>query len=171
MTMQKRFSSWIQKISYYLILSFAIAVFSVITCAKVAVAQAKPPSETQAITVYRSPACSCCGAWIEHMQQNGFQIKEIKTDEIETVKEKYNLPQDLASCHTAIIDGYVMEGHIPANDIKQFLQQKPTLAGLAVPGMPVGTPGMEVGNKKQPFAVVSFDNKGKVKVFKEYRSY
>ncbi|GAA6622448.1 DUF411 domain-containing protein [Scytonema sp. NUACC26] len=169
--MQKRISSWIQKSLYYFILSIVVTGFAVITCATVAVAEGKPSLGTQEMTVYRSPSCGCCGGWVKHMQQNGFHIKDIKTDEIEAIKEKYNLPQELASCHTAIIDGYVMEGHIPANDIKQFLQQKPTLAGLAVPGMPVGTPGMEVGNKKQPFAVVAFDNKGEVKVFQEYQSY
>ncbi len=124
------------------------------------------------ITVYRSPSCGCCGAWIEHMQKHGFKIKEdIKTDEMEAIKQKYNLPQDLASCHTAIINGYVMEGHIPADDIKHFLQQKPKFTGLAVPGMPLGTPGMESGNRKQPFAIVAFDKKGKVEVFKEYQNY
>ncbi|MEA5507254.1 DUF411 domain-containing protein [Halotia wernerae UHCC 0503] len=124
------------------------------------------------ITVYRSPACGCCGEWIEHMQKHGFKIKEdIKTDEMEAIKQKYNLPQDLASCHTAIIDAYVMEGHIPADDIKRFLKQKPKFIGLAVPGMPLGTPGMESGNRKQPFTIMAFDKKGEVEVFKEYQSY
>jgi hypothetical protein len=124
------------------------------------------------ITVYRSPSCGCCGGWIEHMQKHGFKIKEdIKTDEMEAIKQKYNLPKDLGSCHTAIIDGYVMEGHIPADDIKRFLKQKPKFAGLAVPGMPLGTPGMESGNRKQPFTIVAFDKKGEVEVFQEYQNY
>ncbi|WP_414565131.1 MULTISPECIES: DUF411 domain-containing protein [unclassified Anabaena] len=124
------------------------------------------------ITVYRSPSCGCCGAWIEHIQKHGFKIKEdIKTEEMEVIKQKYNLPQDLASCHTAIIDGYVMEGHIPADDIKRFLKQKPQFLGLAVPGMPLGTPGMESGDIKQPFTIMAFDKKGEVKVFKEYQNY
>ncbi|KYC43383.1 CopG family transcriptional regulator [Scytonema hofmannii PCC 7110] len=169
--MQKRLSSWIRKSLRIVILSIITTGFAVIACATVAVADTKPYSGTQEITVYRSPSCGCCGAWVEHMQKHGFQIKDIKTDQIEAIKQKYNLPQELASCHTAIIDGYVMEGHIPANDIKRFLQQKSNLAGLAVPGMPVGTPGMELGNKKQPFAVVAFDNKGEVKIFQEYQSY
>ncbi len=97
------------------------------------------------------------------MQKHGFEIQEdIKTNEMEAIKQKYNLPQDLASCHTAIIDGYVMEGHIPADDIKRFLKQKPKLLGLAVPGMPLGTPGMESGNRKQPFTIVAFDKPSKV---------
>lgn len=124
------------------------------------------------ITVYRSPACSCCGNWLEHVQKHGFHIKaDIKTEDMETIKQKYNLPEDLASCHTAIIDDYVMEGHIPADDIQRFLQQQPQLAGLAVPGMPVGTPGMELGNTKQPFAVIGFNRKGEMQVFNTYQSY
>ncbi|MGH1395583.1 MAG: DUF411 domain-containing protein [Trichormus sp.] len=81
------------------------------------------------------------------------------------------MPQDLASCHTAIIDGYVMEGHIPADDMKRFLKQKPQVAGLAVPGMPLGTPGMESGDRKQPFTIMAFDKSGAVTAFKEYQSY
>ncbi|UKO96218.1 DUF411 domain-containing protein [Nostoc sp. UHCC 0870] len=121
------------------------------------------------VTVYRSPACTCCGSWIKHIQKQGFKIQaDIKTDEMEAIKQKYNLPPNLASCHTAIIDGYVMEGHIPADDIKLFLQQQPQLAGLAVPGMVIGTPGMESGNKKEPFTVMAFNQKGEVQVFNNY---
>lgn len=123
------------------------------------------------MTVYRSPNCGCCGGWIEHAKQHGFQVTDIKTDDIETIKQQYNLPSQLASCHTTIVDGYVMEGHIPVDDIKRFLTQKPNFAGLAVPGMPVGTPGMEAGDMKQPFEVVAFNNSGEVEVFKEYQSY
>ncbi len=123
------------------------------------------------MTVYRSPSCGCCGVWVEHAKKHGFQIKDIKTEEMEALKQKYNIPTELASCHTTIIDGYVMEGHIPADDIKRFLSEKPELAGLAVPGMPIGTPGMEARDMKQPFQVLAFNNKGTVEVFKEYQSY
>jgi hypothetical protein len=128
-------------------------------------------SGTLDMTVYRSPSCGCCGVWVKHAQKHGFKIKDIQTEEIETLKQKYNIPPELASCHTTIIDGYVMEGHIPADDIKRFLQEKPQLAGLAVPGMTLGTPGMESGEIKQPFQVLAFDSKGKIEVFKEYQSY
>ncbi|MDJ0600646.1 MAG: DUF411 domain-containing protein [Crocosphaera sp.] len=123
------------------------------------------------ITVYRSPSCGCCGIWIEHMKKHGFQITDIKTDDIEAIKQQHNLPQNLASCHTAIIDGYVMEGHIPADDIKRFLTQKPDFQGLAVPRMPLGTPGMEAGDRKQPFDVLAFNNSEDVEVFKHYENY
>lgn len=123
------------------------------------------------ITVYRSPSCSCCGGWMEHLERHGFQVKDIKAIDMEAIKQKYNLPKDLTSCHTALIDGYVIEGHVPADDIKRLLKEKPQLTGLSVPQMPVGTPGMEVGNKKEPFAVISFKKNGEFKVFKEYQSY
>lgn len=128
-------------------------------------------SETRDMTVYRSPSCGCCGVWIEHAQKHGFKIEDIKTDEIEALKQKHNIPAELASCHTTIIDGYVMEGHIPVDDIKRFLAAKPNMTGLAVPGMPIGTPGMEARDIKQPFQVLAFNDKGEVEVFKEYQSY
>jgi len=123
------------------------------------------------ITVYRSPSCGCCGQWISHIEKHGFEVKDIKTDDMETIKRQNNLPSELASCHTAIIDGYVMEGHIPADDIKRFLSQKSTMKGLAVPNMPIGSPGMESNNIKQPFAVLSFNNQGDIAVFNEYENY
>ena len=128
-------------------------------------------SGTKEITVYRSPSCGCCGIWLEQAQKHGFIVKDIKTEEIEAVKQKYHVPDELASCHTTIVDGYVMEGHIPADDIKRFLETKPKLAGLAVPGMPLGTPGMEAGDMKQPFQVLAFNRQGETEVFKEYQSY
>ncbi len=121
--------------------------------------------------VYRSPSCGCCGGWIAHMKKHGFEITDIKTDNLEAIKQKYNLPQDLASCHTAIINGYVMEGHIPADDIKRFLMEKPNMKGLAVPAMPIGTPGMESGNIKQPFSVLAFSKQEETKVFNHYEKY
>ena len=129
-------------------------------------------SGTLEMTVYRSPSCGCCGVWIEHVKKHGFKVKDIKTEEMEAIKQKYNVPAELVSCHTTIIDGYVMEGHIPADDIKRFLSQKPdNFVGLAVPGMPIGTPGMEARDIKQPFQVLAFNDKGEVEVFKEYQSY
>ena len=127
---------------------------------------------TPVLTVYRSPSCGCCGVWVDHAKKHGFKIEDIKTEEMEALKQKHNVPAELASCHTTIIDGYVMEGHIPADDIKRFLAEKPDdLVGLAVPGMPIGTPGMEARNIKQPFQVLAFNDKGEVEVFKEYQSY
>lgn len=124
------------------------------------------------MTVYRSPSCGCCGVWVDHAQKHGFKIKDIKTEEMEAIKQQHNVPAEITSCHTTIINGYVMEGHIPADDIKRFLAQKPdNLVGLTVPGMPIGTPGMEARDIKQPFQILALKDKGEVEVFKEYQSY
>lgn len=119
-------------------------------------------------TVYRSPDCSCCGGWINHLKAQGFKIQDFPTSDIEVVKQKYNVPDNLASCHTAIINGYVIEGHVPADDLKRLLQEKPNSLGLSVPQMPVGTPGMEIGNRLDPFTVFSFDRNSRVAVFNQY---
>ena len=124
------------------------------------------------ITVYRSPSCGCCGVWLEHAQKHGFKVEDIKTEDMEALKQKHNVSSQLASCHTTIVDGYVMEGHIPVDDIKRFLTEKPEgFIGLAVPGMPLGSPGMEAGDMKQPFQVLAFNQQGETEVFNEYESY
>ncbi|MEL6459538.1 MAG: DUF411 domain-containing protein [Cyanobacteria bacterium J06621_15] len=128
--------------------------------------------EIKEVTVYRSPYCGCCEDWVKHMQKHGFKIKDdIKTENMEAIKQQYQVPSQLESCHTAIIDGYVIEGHVPADDIKRFVAQSPKQIGLSVPGMVSGTPGMEMGNQKDPFPVVSFNNNGEIQIFKEYQSY
>ncbi len=128
-------------------------------------------SEPLKITVYRSPSCGCCGVWLGHLQKHGFEITDVKRNDMRAVKKEYGVPEQLASCHTAIIDGYVIEGHVPAGDIIKLIQEKPDVVGLSVPGMPSGTPGMEMGGRKEPFAVFSFDKQGEVKKFNEYLFY
>ncbi|NJL60962.1 MAG: DUF411 domain-containing protein [Methylacidiphilales bacterium] len=120
------------------------------------------------VSVYRSPDCSCCGGWIDHLKTQGFLVQDFPTPDIEAVKQKYHVPNDLASCHTAIVSEYVIEGHVPAQDIRRLLQEKSHVSGLSVPQMPVGTPGMEMGNKKDPFKVFSFDSQDSVVVFNDY---
>ncbi len=120
------------------------------------------------VTMYRDPACTCCGNWMKHMESQGFKVKNVPTADIFTFKHEQGVTDDLASCHTAIIDGYVVEGHVPSDDVKRLVAEKPDIKGIAVPGMPVGTPGMEMGNKKDSYAVVSFDKQGQTKVFKQY---
>lgn len=120
------------------------------------------------ITVHRSPTCMCCGKWVAHLKENSFNVKDIVTDGVQTIKDKYGITKELASCHTAIVDGYVIEGHVPADDIKTLLKTKPKVVGLAVPGMVNGSPGMEMGDKKDPYKVVSFDHEKHVEVFNSY---
>lgn len=118
-------------------------------------------------TVYRSPSCGCCGKWIDYLKAEGFEITDVVTPDIEAVKQKYKVPDNLASCHTALIDGYVIEGHVPADDIKRLLQEQPKVIGLSVPQMPVGTPGMEQGTQRDPFTIFSFKHKGKFEIFRD----
>ena len=143
----------------------AIAVVMSLTTATSA-ATASVPLE---ITVYRDPFCSCCEGWIDYLTNQGFQPTSVKTSTIETLKQQYGVPNDLVSCHTAVINGYVVEGHVPADDIKRLLAEQPNdVAGISVPGMPIGTPGMESGDVREPFTVFSFDKQGNTEVFKKY---
>ncbi|KOO07327.1 DUF411 domain-containing protein [Vibrio hepatarius] len=118
---------------------------------------------------HKSPYCGCCTEWTKHMKDAGFDVTEQLHENMNPIKQKLGITPELASCHTAEIDGYVFEGHIPAEDIKAFLENPPRNAkGLAVPGMPMGSPGMEYGNKQDAYTVYAFNDKGQVF---EYRRY
>jgi hypothetical protein len=131
--------------------------------------QAENAATDTEMTVYRSPTCSCCGKWIEHVKSNHFAVKDIVSSDMDAIKEKYGIPDKLASCHTAIVDGYVIEGHVPAADIQKLLTSKPNVVGLSAPGMPMGSPGMEMGGS-QDYDVVSFDKDVKVQVFSAHKA-
>ena len=124
------------------------------------------PKQTK-ITVYKDPSCGCCKNWIEHLIKHGYGVDAKDTPAMAEVKRTLGVPDALRSCHTAVVNGYLIEGHVPAADIARLLKQKPKVAGLAVPGMPVGSPGME-GPRKQHYQVLSFDKSGKTKVFATY---
>jgi hypothetical protein len=129
--------------------------------ASTAVAQRKPTVE-----VYKSPSCGCCANWVKHMEQNGFATRVTNIEDVTPIKTANNVPGRLQSCHTATVEGYVLEGHVPASDVQRLLAQRPAIRGLAVPGMPIGSPGMEVpGTKADAYKVMSFDRQGQVQVF------
>ena len=123
---------------------------------------------SQQIKVYRSPNCNCCHNWIKHLEKHQFTVIDMLIHDMNTVKEALKLPAKMASCHTAIIDDYIIEGHVPADDIKQLLKDKPDIAGLSVPQMPVGTPGMEVGARKDNFIVFQFNKDGHYRIYNQY---
>ncbi|NOQ76310.1 MAG: DUF411 domain-containing protein [Methylococcaceae bacterium] len=125
------------------------------------------PVQTE-IKVYRSPTCQCCHKWINHLKENKFTVIDMLTNNMVSVKDAVELPRKMTSCHTAIIDGYIIEGHVPANDIRRLLVDKPDVAGLSVPQMPVGTPGMEIGERKDHFIVFQFNTNGQYSVFNQY---
>jgi hypothetical protein len=111
------------------------------------------------LTVYKSPACGCCGEWVKHIQANGFRAETHEIADVAPIRRRYGVPESLASCHTATVGGYAIEGHVPASDIRRLLREKPKVRGLAVPGMVVGSPGMEQG-PPQPYATLAFDERG-----------
>ena len=111
------------------------------------------------INVYKSPTCGCCGDWIAHLRANGFKVEAHNLGDVALMRRGVGVPVSLASCHTAIIDGYAIEGHVPAADIKRLLQERPKILGLAVPSMVVGSPGMEQG-PPQPYDTLAFDDRG-----------
>ncbi|MCF6217294.1 MAG: DUF411 domain-containing protein [Gammaproteobacteria bacterium] len=119
------------------------------------------------ITVYRAASCGCCKDWIDHLEKHNFKVEDVVSDDMNTIKHKLGLPGELASCHTGIIDGYVIEGHVPAQDIKQLINRNLDIAGLAVPQMPHGSPGMETG-RKDDFSVIAFDKEGNFELFNQY---
>lgn len=112
------------------------------------------------VTVYKSPTCGCCGKWVKHMESNGFKVVTKNSNNLDSIKKRLGINQEFQSCHTAKIGNYIVEGHVPASDIKRMLTEKPTINGLAVPGMPMGSPGME-GHRKDNYNVLAI-NKGKV---------
>jgi hypothetical protein len=125
--------------------------------------------ELPKVTVTKDPSCGCCSGWVDHLKQAGFAVTVIETAEIGGVKIRLGVPTALASCHTAEVGGYVIEGHVPASSIRRLLADKPQAAGLAVPGMPVGSPGMEVeGMAPDTYEVILFGPSGQG-TFARYR--
>lgn len=115
-----------------------------------------PAASAGDVTVWKSAYCGCCGGWIDHMRAAGFRVTVHETEEMDAVKAEQGVPEALASCHTATVDGYVLEGHVPAADVTRLLAERPAARGLSVPGMPQSAPGMD--NPGEPYTVVTFGN-------------
>ncbi len=146
----------------------ALAV-AFITLALTTAAARTTPSDAAAakkpvITVYKDPSCGCCKSWIEHLIKHGYRVDAKDSRDMPEIKRTLGVPDGLTACHTAMVNGYLIEGHVPAADIDRLLAQKPKVAGLAVPGMPMGSPGME-GGQAQRYRVLTFDKTGKTTVF------
>jgi len=110
------------------------------------------------VTVYKNPSCLCCGDWVDHMRAAGFEVDVQDVDDLATIKRENGVMPEHGSCHTALVDGYVIEGHVPADLVQKMLDERPEIAGLSVPGMVVGSPGMEVsGQPAQPYDIIAFD--------------
>jgi hypothetical protein len=119
-------------------------------------APAAPQALAQEVTIYKTPTCGCCVRWAEHMEENGFSVTLHNHADLRPFKQRFGVPASLQSCHTAEVEGYAIEGHVPAADVRRLLEERPDAAGLAVPGMPVGSPGMEMGDRRDPYQVILF---------------
>ena len=116
------------------------------------------------IAVYKSPSCGCCAKWVDHLRDNGFTVTTHDVSDLREIKVRAGVPSALTACHTAIVEGYVVEGHVPADALRRFLRERPDAVGLAVAGMPMGTPGME-GPRKDPYNILTFDGQGRSTIF------
>jgi len=125
------------------------------------------PAQSAEIVVYKSPTCGCCKNWVAHMRQNGHSVKTQDIDDLEQIKTMAGVPELFRSCHTAMVDGYVIEGHVPAKDVERLLKDRPKARGISVPGMVNGSPGMEQG-KPEPYDVILFKSNGSSSVYARY---
>lgn len=150
--------AWLQRAS------MALGAIVVAPLVGASLAAAVRDDQPRAMTVYKSPTCGCCSAWIEHVQQAGFTCTVRDLPDLSEVKASFGIPRALESCHTAQIGGYLVEGHVPADLIQKLLRDKPAARGLAVPGMPIGSPGMEGGTPER-YQVLLFDKAGTTRVF------
>ena len=140
------------------------ALVMTLTLAGVIVAaQAKLPT----VVVYKTPTCGCCSKWIEHLQAAGFKVETQHRDDLSGIRQQQKVPPTVTSCHTALVGSYVVEGHVPAADVKKLLAEKPSVKGIAVPGMPAGSPGMESPNP-QKYDTLAFTEDGKTSVFAKH---
>ena len=134
-------------------LSLVLAPLALIACAQAATAAT--------IEVVKSPYCGCCTHWVEYLRAEGFDVRVVEAEDVTPTARRLGVPDDLRSCHTASIEGYAIEGHVPAADIRRLLAERPDAAGIAVPGMPIGSPGMEQGDRRQPYATMLFTREGR----------
>lgn len=141
--------------------TFVIAALSTVAVAPLARA------ENPTVEVFKSPTCGCCTAWVDHLREAGFEVtaRDVDGDRLNAVKAENGITYDTASCHTALVAGYVVEGHVPAEDIQRLLAERPEAKGLSVPGMPIGSPGMEMGNEREPYETLLILPDGTTEVF------
>ena len=142
----------------------AVTTPSAVSASEPSGEQATSSAAARNIKVYKDANCGCCKEWIRHLEQNGFTVEAIDMPDLSAVKTKYGVTSQLQACHTAVIGDYVVEGHVPADLIVKMLAEKPAIAGIAVPGMPAGSPGME-GATKEKYDVLTFDRAGRTTVY------
>ena len=126
------------------------------------------PAAAAVINVVKTASCGCCGKWVEHLRQHGHDVRVTNVEDVTPTAKRLGVPDDLRSCHSASVGRYALEGHVPAADIARLLKERPAAAGLAVPGMVAGSPGMEMGNQRPPYQTILFSRDGKRRVFAQH---
>ncbi|MEQ8483972.1 MAG: DUF411 domain-containing protein [Pseudomonadales bacterium] len=148
-----------------ILLSVAVAAAAAVVLLQPTAARADGPQ----ITVHKTPWCGCCGDWVEHLRADGFDVTVQEHEDLGPIRTRLEVPMALGSCHTAEVNGYAIEGHVPASEVRRLLKERPEgVRGLSVPGMPVGSPGMEMGDRQDPYDVLAFGEDG-TRVFRAYR--
>ncbi|QNI79282.1 conserved hypothetical protein (DUF411) [Synechococcus sp. RS9909] len=137
----------------------------VLALAGLSITAATPSHASEVVVAYRSSSCGCCKGWLDHLKKAGFTVQDTIVNNLTAIKQRYRVPVALDSCHTATINGYVFEGHVPVSAIEKLLKERPRVAGIAVPGMPLGSPGMESPLKRETYTVFTFTNSGVIKPF------
>lgn len=122
------------------------------------------------IKVFKTPTCGCCSKWVEHLRANGFSPTVKYVPSTAEYRRKFGVPEKLSSCHTAVVGAYAVEGHVPAQDIRRMLKERAKGKGISVPGMPIGSPGMEQGERRDPYSVLLFDASGKISEFQRHNA-
>jgi hypothetical protein len=148
----------------------ALAVTGALTLAFGYAVSAQPAAALPKVTVYKTSSCGCCKLWVDHMKKSGFDVQsmDVSAGDVRAISKAAGLKDEDTSCHTAKIGTYTVEGHVPADDIKRLLKEKPAIAGLAAPGMPQGSPGMEQGSK-EPYDVIAFKKDGTSTVYAKHK--
>ncbi len=143
-------------------------VLAALAAAPLALVSLRASSAAPTASVTKLEGCGCCDLWAEHLRKNGFSVSVRAVPDLAPVRKKYGMVKDFDTCHTALVEGYVIDGHVPAADIHRLLRSKLKVAGLVVPGMPAGSPGME-GPRSEPYDVFTFDRNGALQVYARYR--
>ena len=143
-------------------------MLTMLAAAPLALVSMRALSAAPAVSVFKLTDCGCCDLWAEHLRKNGFAVSVRAVPDLTPVRVKYGIPNIFGTCHTALVEGYAIEGHVPAADIQRLLRSKLKVAGLAVPGMPAGSPGME-GPRGEPYDVLTFDRNGATQIYARYR--
>lgn len=153
----------------FLVLTLVWLVWGAMACTPAATPSSVAENAPTIITVYKSPTCGCCGGWIEYVQEHGYRVRVEQITDVTSIKTRYQIPVELQSCHTSLVGGYVVEGHVPVEALEQLLAERPSVKGIAVPGMPIGAPGMEQpGVAPEPYEVLTFDAVGNTAVFSRH---